>query len=278
MPAVSEPLLEALLQRIQLELEGGDASRFSSFSRDLELLVASGFPERAVRRDLEETLASPTRLGPWRPNELLLYSGNQVDLSIWNPSKNRQFVHSLPWSAILVPCGRASVAYTMYRFPAEHDQDVFDKSLFLQTFNQGVCEVGSALILPAGEVVCDLHLSESTPMLKFLFGPVQSTEWLFQRDTLQAWLQQDADTATSQLRAAAHILGLLANPESLDALLKLSQHRSHAVRWAAMQNLSHVSKSKALERYREAAVDDPHPHVRRGAQKVLDLINSRTRA
>jgi hypothetical protein len=267
-----------LLQRIQSELETGDASRFSSFSRDLELLVASGFPARAVRRDLEETLASPTRLGPWRPNELQIYSGEQVDLSIWNPSKNRQFIHSLPSHAILVPCGRSSVAYTMYRFPAGHDQDVFDNSLFLQIHAQGVCEVGSALILPAGEAVCDLHLTEPTPMLKLLFGPVQTTEWLFQRDTLQAWLQQDADTATSQLRAAAHILGLLADAESLDALLKLSQHRSHAVRWAAMQNLSHVSKSKALERYREAATDDPHPHIRRGAQKVLDLIKSRTRA
>jgi len=48
-----------------------------------------------------------------------------------------------------------------------------------------------------------------------------------------------------------------------------------SVRWAAIQNLGRLSRSEALIKIREA-VNDPHPHVRRAAQKTLDQLDKRT--
>ncbi|MGH6629313.1 MAG: HEAT repeat domain-containing protein, partial [Burkholderiales bacterium] len=121
----------------------------------------------------------------------------------------------------------------------------------------------------------DFQVPQPIPVLRFASASLRPMEWLFSKNTLQAWQANDADLSSTQLRVAAYVLGKLAHHSSVGPLRQLASHPHHAVRWAAIQNLGRLSRSEALLKIREA-VNDPHPHVRRAAQKTLDQLERKT--
>lgn len=266
-----KPLLDALEARVKI---ASHAEVFFQLQEPLEALVSSGYPARAIAEDLQKTLQEPTRLGKWKPNELVLHADRRVELSVWSFSRPRQYIHTVASHTMLAPCTATPLAYRRFRLPAKYDNRVFDRNLKLDYVDEGVTRQGEVLCLAAGGLLYDFLVQQPTPLLKLTYGPIETMEWLFHRDTGAAWKISDSDAAATQARVGAYVLGQMSHPSSAEALKELSFHRSHAVRWAAIQALSRISVSEALERLR-AALDDSHPHIRRAAERTLGAMQQK---
>lgn len=266
-----QPFLDAL------DARGGRAAEpevFFELAEPLAALVAGGYPARALAEDLQRTLQEPTWLGNWKPNELVLHAGRRSELSVWSFSKPRQYLHTVAFHTLLVPCTAATLAYRRFRLPAGYDNRVFDRNLKLEVVDEGEVREGDVLCLAAGGLIYDFLIERPTPLVKFTFGPIETMEWLFHRDTGAAWKISDSDAAATQARVSAYVLGQMSHPSSAEALKETSFHPSHAVRWASIQALSRISVSDALERLR-VALDDPHPHIRRAAERTLGAMQQK---
>ena len=263
-----------LIEQLKNDLEPSDGATFFSYVPQLKKLVAEGYPARAVEADLTRVCGNPSYHGDWRPNEIYLHRSDKVGLSVWYYERQRHYIHTIPYHTILIPCGRVGLRYHRYRLPTGFDSRVFDRTLKIELVDEGYTPPGEALELCAGWLIHDFLIERPTPVLKFEFGPIETTKWMFHRDSGLAWKMSDSSSAATQLRVAAHILGRMARTTSIEPLVSLTQHPSHTVRWAAIQNLSRISKSMAVECLKIARTD-PHPDIRRAANRTLDAAMSK---
>ena len=267
-PSADESL-NVLLNAIETRsIDVNDPSSFFQFGTEIANLVASGYPALALERNLLRSLEEPTWLGKWKPNELVLFASHKIELSIWSFSTPRQYIHTVSSHVLLAPCTPTGLHYRRFGLPANYDNRIFDRNMKLEFVDEGSTQQGEVLSMDAGGLLYDFLLDAPTPVVKLTYGPVETMEWLFHRDTGAAWKISDSDLAATQMRVAAYVLGQISHTSSAPALKLLTFHDSHAVRWAAIQALSRISVSDALERLR-TAVNDPHPHIRRAAERTL---------
>lgn len=237
-------------------------------------LITQNVLREWLNQQLRSLLADPQYLGNWTTQEAILHRTEQWTLSIVTLDTPRRFIHALPFTAIYVPLDSELIG-ERYRLPKDFRNDVFDPNLRLDSAGSVVAAAGVPLRLETGSFAYDFHITRPVPVLRFASAALRPLEWLFSKNTLQAWQANDAEVSSTQLRVAAYVLGKIAHHSSVEPLRSLSSHQHHAVRWAAIQNLGRLSRSEALVKIR-AAIADPHPHVRRAAQKTLDHLDRRT--
>lgn len=237
-------------------------------------LLAEGIVADWINDQLGSLVADHQHIGNWFATEAVIHRGNGWSISVASFDSPRRFIHALPFLAFYVPLN-SDLGGERYRLPVGFRNDVFDPSLRLEPAGTVAVAAGEPLRLETGTYAYDLHISRDMPLLRFASTALRPLEWLFGKSTLQAWQANDAELSSTQLRVAAYVLGKIAHHSSVAPLRKLSSHDHHAVRWAAIQNLGRLSRTEALVKIREA-VNDPHPHVRRAAQKTLDQIDKRT--
>jgi HEAT repeat protein len=73
----------------------------------------------------------------------------------------------------------------------------------------------------------------------------------------------------SELVSLAKLLGALGDPSATDALIALTSHPRHFVRWAALQALGLIDGEKAGRRLRDFT-DDRHPEIAAMASKLVE--------
>jgi hypothetical protein len=270
--SLADDALKTLIDGLESEhIVPADPPTFFQFEKHLATLVASGYPARSLESELLKTLQEPTWLGRWKPNEQVLYASHRLELSIWCFSKPRQYIHTVSSHVMVSPCGQTGLRYRRFRLPPTYENRVFDRNLKLQYVDEGQTAPGEVLCLTAGGLLYDFLLDSPTPLVRLTYGPIETMEWLFHRDTGAAWKISDSDAAATQMRVAAYVLGQMSHTSSTTPLKHLTFHESHTVRWAAIQALSRISVSDAVERLR-AAVNDPHPHIRRAAERTLSAM------
>jgi hypothetical protein len=206
--------------------------------------------------------------------ELVLHRGGGFALSVSVFDSPHRYIHSLPFHAMYSPVGDCALSFNTYELPAGFRNQVFDPTLKLQPAGSETLKPGDILCMRSGNYAYDFLAERPTPVVKFVTTAMYPLEWLFTRTGLQAWQANDADLSFTQLRVAADVIGKFAHQSSLEPLKRLTHHYHHAVRWAAIQNLARLSRSEAIARLKNAAVDDPHPHIQRAAKKSLDKLQA----
>lgn len=234
-------------------------------------VLDEGLLSRWVNEQLRSVVKDPEHLGDWTATEAVLHRGKGWTISIAIFDSSLRFIHALPFLAFYAPLD-GELAGERYRLPAGYRNDVFDPNLKLEAAGSVKVGRGELLRLETNQYAYDFHIPRPLPVLRFASASLRPLEWLFSKTTLQAWQANDADLSSTQLRVASFVLGKIAHHSSVAPLKKLSSHPHHAVRWAAIQNLGRLSRSEALVKIREA-VNDPHPHVSRAAQKTLALLD-----
>ena len=237
----------------------------------LDRLLKTPFLAGVLNRELTNVAQDANQTRNWLGSELVLHRGGGFGLSISIFDKPQRYIHSLPYHAMYAGVGGFGLRCNVYDLPSSFRNEVFDPTLRLSPAGIHRAAPMDILRLPSGNHAYDFIYEQPTPLLKFMTTAIHPLEWLFTRNSLQAWQANDADLSFTQLRVAADVLGKLAHQSSLQPLKRLAQHKHHAVRWTAIQNLARLSRSEAIERLR-AAVNDPHPHVQRAARKTLDKL------
>ena len=270
-----EPNLAHFIEQVERNFLTDQLESFWSLEEDFRRLVQSGAAGALFNRELEQLLRNPSYMGNWRPNQMMVHRGRGFALSIWLFDKPRQYIHTTPFYGMYAPLGAESLHYDIYKLPEGYRNSVFDPALKLVPAGSGMTAPGGILLLQSDQYTYDFKVERPLPVLKFTSASFQTMEWLFSKDQLNAWQANDSELVSTQLRVSAYILGRLAHQSSLEALEQLTSHGHHAVRWAAVQNIGRLSRGVALAKLQQA-LDDPHPHVRRAAEKTLQQLKSKT--
>ena len=265
--------LDNFAATVQSCINRENPERFWDSEAAFQQLLAGRFLQNILNDELAKLIADPVYFGDWRPAEWVLRRGRGFALSVAVFDSERRYIHALPFFGLYSPLGGQQLDYLRYALPASYNNPVFDPSLSLLPAGGGLIAPGEVLALHTREYAYDFRLPNPVIVLKLSTAPIQPLEWLFRKDTLQAWQGNDADLSSTQLRVAADVLGKFAHQSSLAPLQLLTGHGHHAVRWAAIQNLGRLNRAVALEHLR-IACNDPHPHVQRAAQKTLDRMST----
>lgn len=243
----------------------------------VERLAASGSVSEWLNEHLKLLSQQPAADGDWASKEVVLHRGHGWNVSVALLDVPRRYIHALATIGVCVPLGGAPLTVERYCLPEVFRNDVFDPAVRVTPLDHVTVAKNEALQLDTRRMAYYFQVPQPVAMLRIESAPVRPLEWLFSRQTLQAWQANDSTLAYTQLRVAAYVLGKVAHQSSIAPLRKLAEHSHHAVRWAAIQNLGRLNRSEALIKIREA-VNDPHPHVRRAAQKTLDIFEGKGRA
>jgi hypothetical protein len=271
--AEQDPHVADFLREVRRQYRPDAPDSFWTCEAAFRTMLSSPFLSQVLNAELRNLAAGKTQTS-WVGNELVLHRGGGFALSVSLLEVPQRYVHSLPYHAMYAPVSGEGLHCRTYRFPPNYRNAVFDPSLSLTPAGESFVPSGSALLLDCDRFAYDLSADTSTPVLKFMTSAIQPLEWLFSRNGLQAWQANDSDLTFTQLRVAADVLGRFAHQSSLAPLKSLTNHAHHAVRWGAIQNLARLSRSEAMVRLKEA-VNDPHPHVQRAAQKTLQKMGSK---
>ncbi len=260
---------------VDREFDRARLSSFWSLETAFERLVNSAAAARALNTELHKLVRNPSYMGDWRPNQLLLHRGRGFALSIWLFEQSRQYAHTMPFYGMYAPMSSQALSYTRYELPEDYRNEVFDPRVRIQPLGPGSVAPGQVLKLEGDRYVYDFHIDKPVPVFKLTTAPFHSMEWLFNKNTGYAWQANDSELTATQLRVAAYILGKLADPSSVEPLSQLTRHAHHSVRWAAIQGLGRISRSAAIGKLEQATLD-PHPHIQRAADKMLQQIRNKS--
>jgi hypothetical protein len=272
---MSDPYRPAdFVQEIQSQYSTVEERTFWACEPFLQRFLAENVAEKWVKEQLGRLSDSNGDLAAWQPKETRVHKGEAWTLSLTVLDSPLRFIHAVPYLAFYAAL-RGELVVDRYKLPAGFRNDVFDPNVRVEFMDRVSVPQRQLLRLDSTQYAYDFQISEPLPVLLFTSRCLQPLEWLFSKTTLHAWQANDADLQFTQLRVATNVLGKIAHQTSLDPLLKLSHHSHHAVRWAAIQNMGRINRTAALSRVR-AALDDPHPHVRRAAQKTVEQLTART--
>lgn len=125
----------------------------------------------------------------------------------------------------------------------------------------------------ARDVYKALPIEAPIILLFLLSEPIVRLQWEYDPETLMPIRAIAACPQAARLQFTARMLGEIGDQASLDPLESLLDHQDHFVRWEALRALARLNIDRALPQL-EAALDDPHPHIRNAA--VTSLQRYRT--
>lgn len=264
-------MLAELLAAIETRFDRDAIETFWDCEPALSKFVSSGAALLAINEDLHRLVEDPAYMGRWRPGQISLARGAGFALVSALLGSSARYIHTTAHYGLYTPVGSEPLHYDLYALPEGFQDEVFDPSLRLIPAGSGSTAPGSVLRIEGDRYAYDFRITRPVVVVKLTLAPFHTLEWLFNRETLHAWQANDSELTATQLRVSAYLLGRMAHPSSLEPLLKLCAHPHHAVRWAAIQNLGRISRLQAIEKL-EAAIHDPHPHIRRAAEAALAQI------
>lgn len=93
----------------------------------------------------------------------------------------------------------------------------------------------------------------------------------FDAKTLEASYSNSADFKHTRAQYMAEILGAMGNRQSIEPLAKLCKYDAHFVRWSALESLINVDYEMGIKTLYHF-LNDPHPHIQKGAQQALKMF------
>ncbi|MDB5987626.1 MAG: repeat protein [Nevskia sp.] len=267
----SHPQMSRFIAEVERRYRRDDIDSFWELEDEFRQLVQSDAVLQFLRQELAQMVETPARIGQWRPNQLIIHRGRGFALSVWMVEQERRYIHSTSFLGMCAPIGADCLDYAIYKLPPDYRNSMFDPAVKLEPAGTGLTAPGGVLLLQSKQYAYDFQGTRPQPVLKFATASFEPMEWLFSKDSLQAWQANDSELVWTQLRVAAYVLGRLADESSRAPLEQLSSHPNHAVRWAVIQSLGRLSRSAVMPKL-ETAINDPHPHIRRAAARTLQQL------
>jgi hypothetical protein len=239
-------------------------------------LVDDGTITRHVNRLLEALLTeaaelrnvSPATLVLIRDSEFVFYVRRIARSDVDRRDENRDYLFTTRSNAAYVLRGGEGVRIRRYALPPDMDLSVFRPGIPLALVDETAYRGGVMHEAVDDGFVYDYVSAHEFAMVRIDYVPFADQTWHFDRDSLLSVFPSAAHVAQSTLVCIAKALGALQAPEALPHLLAIASHKSHFVRWAAIQAIAKVDREAAFGLLEQAAAD-PHPHVQSMARKVL---------
>lgn len=178
-------------------------------------------------------------------------------------------LHWQPFDALLCRVNPGVSPVHRYRLPEDLANDIVDPAVRLESAGTEPFGAGEFLIKRADTDVFDFEASTDRPVLiARLHRPAKGPlDWTFDRRSLSPIGASGNDLAESQLISLIRTAAVFSDSD-VDQLRRALDHPSHSVRWAAMQAIGKLDAEAATALLPDLT-RDPHPHVRRAAERTL---------
>jgi len=174
---------------------------------------------------------------------------------------------------LVLVIARAPVEVVRYRIATGVDLEVFDPSASLAVLDRRAYTGEPIWERRADRVVHDYRAAAPFARLCLALRPSIGQRWVFDRSSLRASFPMLGSLDDSGDVALCRMVAALPERRALPMLLDLAGHRSHAVRWAAIQAIGKLDGREG-RRLLERAAHDPHPHIRAAAQRTLSRLGA----
>jgi hypothetical protein len=287
------PHLEVFSHAIDKLYRAEDAGTFWSCRPAFTDLLASPFLAEVVRDQLRCCLTGQGELlkaGSGMSARVELPSGVHLDFLLLDPAALDVQLFSYPWHSMMgmvggVPRGDdgprrgdTELIVERYRHVPPYRNDLFDPHAALAPLPDVSLTPGRVLDVEAGWDAFRIRaVSRAVPLVLLHSKAVLEFAWQYDAVTLEPRQAICPRSSAYRLFYATKLLGEVPAAGSAEALLRISGHPSHFVRWAALQALFSVDPAAAQRRLLEAT-DDPHPRVRQAAQLAAAQLAASRRA
>jgi hypothetical protein len=153
--------------------------------------------------------------------------------------------------------------------PPGHQLAVLDVREKLTYLDTRVVSPFEYIALEGSREAYDFYSRAPTILLRLFRQTSDELHHIYDRANLRPWLVQAGEPASTQIVCLARALARLGAASSLPGLDEASNHPHHFVRWAAIQAMSAIDRTRALDRVQKALAD-PHPDVRDAARRSLE--------
>lgn len=264
-PEESHPLLESLDRHVGL----GAAVEDPVLGDLLRQVVRDYIPARLntmlrYQRDHPHMEAAGVNLTSY-----VVHQGPHCAVSLSFVSSRTRNLHWHPFDALFYRVNPGVSRVGRYRLPDGLENDVVDRTAKLDFVGSEEFAAGSLMIKRANVDVLDFEGSPDDPVLvtRLELPSRGSLEWVFDRDSLAPIGGTSTDAAESRMISMIRVIGLFPEAE-LEPLREATRHPSHSVRWAALQTIGKLDSAAALALL-PGLTEDPHPHIRRAAERTL---------
>ncbi|WP_181259121.1 HEAT repeat domain-containing protein [Pseudoduganella armeniaca] len=243
-PGMLEELVNCYLRRVlDGTMHGGDASV------QVDMLLLCHAPVLSLRVIKDRADVASLAVRPWR-DTLVNYPANTL---------------------ILVR-GGAPVTVDWYCLQPGATFDVFDASLAIRYESTERYADGSLIQVDARRRFPVLPEGRGVTWIALASAPVNAQIVSFERDTLRPLGASMASEDHSVLCVLLDLLEPHAPDYPLAAVLALTAHPDHHVRWAAVTALGRHDGAAALGVVRALAAGDSHRFVRTAARRTLERL------
>jgi hypothetical protein len=212
---------------------------------------------------------------------LLLCHGPALSLRVIKDRADVASLAALPWRDTLVnypshtlilPRGGAPVTVDWYCLRPGASFDVFDATLAIRHETTERYAEGSLISVDARRRFPVLPEGQGVTWIALASAPVNAQIVSFDRDTLRPLGASMASEDHSVLCVLLDLLAPHAPDYPLAAVMDLTAHPDHHVRWAAVTALGRHDGAAALPIVRALAAGDSHRFVRTAARRTLERL------
>jgi len=261
------PLVEQLTHRLaEMEVDG-----FPDLSDLFDEIAEIYVPWRlnALLRQVSEDPDAAMRIGARQ--FLLLASDDRFSLGLSIVDRRPRYLN---WHASHIwyrGMGGSIATVRRYLLPQGTANEVVDPDIQLELAETRTFGPGEVMVRDGRSDIIDFELQPNRPIVVLrlqlaLFGGL---EWMFDRSTLRPVGANSLNPTHSHLTSLAYAASLVGDSSSIEPLELALSHPNHAVRWAAVQAIGRLDRNAALRALGKLS-DDPHPHVRRSAARMLE--------
>ena len=182
------------------------------------------------------------------------------------------YLTDAPAHQVLAPCGPGGIAVERYEQCAAADPEVMGGEEALAPRGTVTLGRGDVLVLRPRRDVVDLPPGPEARYLLVFEGPRLLTQrWVYDKETRRAVASVAADPRHASLEGGMRLLRVLGHTAAAPVVAALASHEAHFVRWSAIRYAMALDPAEG-HRLLRAALADPHPHVRRGAERALARV------
>jgi len=273
--------LAAFVEAASATLDPLDGESFWSCREAFRGLLASGFLSELLSVQLEYCLCGDGELiqaGTGWSGRVALPNGMQLDILLVEPGSAPDELIGYPSHVLMgfsASVSGAALTLGRYRHGASYRNDLFDQEEVPLREPDQILRMNDVADVAAGRELFRF-LSADAPITVVMLQskPLLQFAWQYDVDSLRPARAICPDPATFRLFYMTRLLKEIPAPGNIESLLRISHHRSHFLRWSALQALFANDQATALARLEEAA-DDPHPRIFTAARNALGRLAGR---
>jgi len=256
------PKLAAFARRVDAALRSPLPGAATRCMRPFDELVRGGFARDFVDTELARMIADPagSALRHDRGIPILQTATFSLRLAFLSPPSAEAPVTSVARSMLLAPVGKDAVMLETYAVPAQR-VDRYRRHDRARAIESRRLETGTTVALLRGRHAYRLRPAKRTVVLILEVGATDPFTWQYDPATLAPRRGVPGDLSGTRIIETLRLISVWGDASFLPLVERLFRHRSHAVRWAALQTAWKIAPERPLALTARAA-RDPHPDLR----------------